>query len=195
METIKTLLQFGNKKLPKTTMIFNMGSASSCSSDSLGLCSVSDICYAKKAERIYPQVLPYRNRQRDYWLKSSAMTIAFELMEVYNKKRNKPTHLRLNESGDFYSQKCVIKAEKVAEKIYKTLGVKSYIYTARKDLDFSGCKFLVVNGSGFKKEGVNRMFSAVKDPSKFEGFICPADCNICNKCSVNDHENILVKEH
>lgn len=196
MEHIKKLIQYGNKKLPKTTAIFNLGSALSCASDKLNLCAVSKQCYAKKAEVQYKHVTPYRNRQRDKWLKHNATLLAFEFMETFEKKRNKINMIRFNESGDFYSQDCVNKMESIARKMKASMNIKCYVYTARKDLDFSDCKTLVVNGSGFRKEGVNRSFTAVKDVSIDKtSFVCPMDCNSCNKCSINDNENIIVGMH
>ena len=69
-EHLKKLVQFGNNKLPKTTVIFNMGPAKECPANALGLCELGKTgkCYAMKAERLYPQVLPYRIRQKNYWL-------------------------------------------------------------------------------------------------------------------------------
>ena len=58
----------GNKKIGNDTLIFNMGSATDCPSKKLGLCRHCDKCYALKAERQYPQVRPFRDRQADYWL-------------------------------------------------------------------------------------------------------------------------------
>jgi hypothetical protein len=196
MEHIKTLIQYGNKKLPKTTAIFNMGSASDCPSDKLGMCAVSEQCYAKKAERMYPQVLPYRRRQRNKWLKTSGTQLAFELLESFEKKRKKPTHLRLNEAGDFYSQDCVDKAEEIARKLKSIAGVQVYVYTARKDLDYSQCKHLVINGSGFRKEGITRSFTAVADVNADKSaFICEQDCNVCSMCSTTEKKNIVVEYH
>ena len=72
-ETIKNLIQFGNTKLPKSTMIFNMGTAAKCPSKELGLCSVAGCCYAGKAETQYPKHVPaYRERQATYWLANDA---------------------------------------------------------------------------------------------------------------------------
>ena len=112
----------------------------------------------------------------------------------FEKKRTKPTHLRLNEAGDFYSQACVNKAEYIAQCLSHA-GVRVYIYTARKDLDFSKCKYLVVNGSGFRKEGVTRSFTAVETTNNVKDFVCLEDCNVCDKCSINDSQNIVVKFH
>ena len=195
MEHIKKLIQYGNKKLPKTTAIFNMGSAMQCSSDKLGQCDVSDKCYAKKAERMYPQVLPYRQRQRDKWLRTDAFDLVSEFVEAFQSKRTRPTHLRINEAGDFYSQACVDKAEYIAQCLSHT-GVRVYIYTARKDLDFSKCKYLVINGSGFRKEGVTRSFTAVADTSKdLSSFVCEEDCTVCDMCSTGIKKNIVVAYH
>lgn len=191
---IPNILSYGNKKLPKSTMIFNMGSALSCPSDKLELCEVSDECYAKKAENIYPQVLPYRNRQRDFWLKNDAHTIATFMLSQIIRKRIKITELRLNEAGDFYSQACVTKADKVAEILKKSADVNTYIYTARRDLDFSKVKHMVINGSGFKKEGITRSFTAVKEIPE-NGFECIQDCTQCNKCSLRDSEDVFVTFH
>ena len=64
-------ISIGNKKLPKTTAIFNMGAATDCPSLELGLCQAfvgeKLVCYAMKAESgLYPDVLPYRRRQESF---------------------------------------------------------------------------------------------------------------------------------
>ena len=66
MNNLKELLSFGNLKVGKDTAIFNMTPAFRCPSEELGLCSIAKICYAKKAERMYPQVTPYREKQEEY---------------------------------------------------------------------------------------------------------------------------------
>ena len=195
---LKKLVSFGNKKLPKSTMIFNMSSAMECVSDALGLCAVSEICYAKKAERIYPQVKPYRDRQADYWLNNSACDILLDMVEVMKSKRIDITKLRLNEAGDFHYQDCVDKAEYIASHLIMH-GVRVYCYTARRDLDFSACKHLIVNGSNFKSEGVKRSFTAMT-PRQLEQVgdsvnICPMDCTICALCASNSKKDIVVAMH
>jgi len=204
---LKKLVSFGNKKLPKSTMIFNMSSAMECS-DALGLCAVSEICYAKKAERMYPQVKPYRDRQADYWLNNSACDILLDMIEVMKSKRIDITKLRFNEAGDFHSQSCVEKAEYIAWQL-SLHGVRVYCYTARRDLDFSACKHLIVNGSNFKTEGVKRSFTAMTprqirqlQTSNVSGLlgdavvnICPMDCTICALCASNSKKDIVVAMH
>lgn len=60
----------------------------------------SKYCYARKAERSYPNVLP----SRDENLRQSKMdTFVDDMKEAINKKS--PEYFRIHESGDFYSQK------------------------------------------------------------------------------------------
>ena len=51
------VFSYGNKKLPKETLIVNITSAQNCPSDKLVFCKLSKICYAKKCERIYKNYL------------------------------------------------------------------------------------------------------------------------------------------
>lgn len=193
MEPLKGLLSFGNKKLPKDTAIFNMGAASDCPSDKLGLCKVSKECYAKKAEKMYPSVLPYRKRQANKWLKNTAETFVSEFLEVVNKKRLPIRKLRINESGDFYSQNCVNKAEAIATSL-KAEGIVAYCYTARKDLDYSGITNLIINGSGFKVDGIKREFTAVNKIDK-GAIACVGDCKKCSLCASDSTQDIQVLKH
>ena len=191
------LITFGNKKLPQTTAIFNMGPALICPSDELNLCENSKICYAKKAEKMYKAVFPHRLKQAEYWLNNSAENFCSLFHEIYQRKRIKPRLLRFNESGDFYGQDCIIKAEKIAT-ILRKYPVFVYTYTARRDLDFSNCKNLVVNGSNFMPLGKQLFYGNMfKTVGKFSGNNkrCLADCNKCNLCTVNRNYTIEALKH
>jgi len=192
MEQLKKLIQAGNHKLPSTTAIFNMSSATDCPSLKFGLCSAVDengklFCYAVKAERGYrPDVLPYRRRQEKFWKSISAEKFAEQFIAINARKRKKFTALRLNEAGDFHSQECIDKAEKIAT-ILKPTGVKVYGYTARKDLSYKKIDNLVVNGSGWQKDNITNDFKIVnKDGTGLpKGYkLCPMDCSICIRCLV-----------
>ena len=52
------LLQKGNRKLPKTTLIFNLPAIESCPASTE---ECRKWCYARKAERQYPVVKKYRD--------------------------------------------------------------------------------------------------------------------------------------
>ena len=123
---------FGNKKLPKTTAIFNITSALECKSRKLGLCQLgkdTKKCYALKAEKCYPSVLPYRNRQTNLWDNMNAEEFVKNFMK--EKGRRKIDALRFNESGDFRGQRDVNKLIKIA-RLLQAEGIKVYCYTARK---------------------------------------------------------------
>ena len=192
MKAQKLRMSYGNTKLPKTTAIFNMGAAHDCPSDRLGLCKVSAICYAKKAERMYRQVLPYRRQQAKYWLTCTAEQFAADFRAAISRKRNKITALRFNESGDFYGKACVAKLRQIAEMLPD---IKIYMYTARRDLWDAGCFVgmpdnVTINGSGFM---AHNEFIPVTEFHK--GPKCPADCRKCRKCQVAAGKTIQVKIH
>ena len=185
-----SVFSFGNRKLPKNTAIFNMSPAFDCESDRLNLCSVSAICYAKKAERMYKAVLLYRQRQKIFWLGCTPDEFVEAFIEAKKKKAIK--YLRLNESGDFITQVCLEKAVAVSNLLYNDHGIKTYCYTARSDLDFTVRGRLVVNGSGFM---VDNNFMVQEDNSKLVTPLCPADCKICSMCTKSLGLTINVKKH
>lgn len=189
----------GNLKIPSTTAIFNMSSAHDCPSRKLGKCkAIVDgkcVCYAIRSENSSrPYVLPYRRRQEAYWKSVSAEEFCVEFLALCATKTNPFTALRFNEAGDFHSQDCVDKAEKIA-RILKPYGIVCYCYTSRDDLDFSRVEALRVSGSNFKKPGVVNVFKII--PSKEEkpkGYgICPMDCHACNRCLKAGMKTAIVK--
>jgi len=187
----------GNIKVPSTTAIFNCSSATDCPSMRKGLCKAAKMgikCYALKAEYAYrPYALPYRRRQELYWKNISAQNFASEFLLLNSLKLKPFNKIRLNESGDFHSQDCVDKAEKIAS-ILSRFGIKVYCYTSRSDLSFANCKHLIVSGSGFQKKGISNQFSIVKDlKDKPKGFgICCGNCRICNRCSTRGLRTVVM---
>ena len=194
---IKVEFTKGNKKLPKTTYILNMGPATKCPSDRLGLCEVSEKCYAKKAEIMYPSVKPFRERQRNVFNRCSAKTIANALLESSNRSHNKMLQFRFSEAGDFRNQKDVDKMSEICMILSKN-GIKCYGYTARTDLDLS--KLLTwssVNVSNdlndWKNKGANR-FVAVQKYSK-KNIRCAGSCKICDICARFKGKTVEVEIH
>lgn len=192
------LVQKGNKKIPSSTAIFNMGSATHCPSLNKGLCYVASIgvkCYAMKAERLYPRALPFRLRQAKFWKKISAKEFVRQFLEIQKSKRKPFTALRFNEAGDFTNQDCVNKAEEIAFWLHHE-GITCYCYTSRSDLDYSKIRHLVISGSGFTKPGISNLFSTLHslDELKDGVFLCPQDCNICSRCQ-DRGQTISVLKH
>ena len=192
---LKNLIKFGNMKLPRTTMIFNMGSSKNCPSRKKGLCSYASMCYARQPERMYPAVLPYRERQEEYWLSTNKVTICKDLSKIIKRKRIKPTLFRFNESGDFHSQECVEKLDFVAEYLLEYFGIVTYGYTARKDLNFDNAAFLV-KGSDNNIGNHGKAIVINSEEDMLTGFYqCPGDCKICSMCSAEKPFNIVFIKH
>jgi hypothetical protein len=203
MENLKQLLSIGNRKLGKDIAIFNMQPAKLCSSEKLGLCKLCNKCYAKKAELIYPAVLPYRMRQMYYWEQITAKQFCSEFFSAISKKKTAIKYLRISESGDFNSQLDVNKLEQIAE-VLSYSGIVTYCYTARKDLNFSECRFLVVNASNFESAGISNQFIGVKGAKQakltdknngIHSYVCAGDCRKCNLCTKKTGKKIYCEIH
>jgi len=186
---IKFECSIGNNKLPTTTMIFNMGSATHCPADTLGLCSMgkcngNKTCYALKSERLYPTVLPYRTRQENMWLNSSADDIV-KAVKTILKKRPYITSIRVNESGDFHTIDCVNKLSEIASKFQ----IPVYTYTHRSDLFTKKVtdglsKNLSVNFScDMEYKHNHNEFRLPEDvPEGVKTYSCKGDCRVCSLC-------------
>lgn len=97
----------GNRKLKNTEtvrfMIWNLPAVKTCPFRT-ELCERS--CYARKAERVYPQVLPSRERNFADSLSSGftdSMICTIEDEITKKKYTGKTVVFRIHESGDFYS--------------------------------------------------------------------------------------------
>ena len=129
-KTTKVKFARGNKKLPDSTFILNMNSATDCPSLKLGMCQCPSkgkgSCYAMKPERMYPNTLKSRREQARIWKKLSAREIATQLLDASHRARkNKMKAFRFSEAGDFDSQADVDKMSEVCA-ILSEAGVKCY---------------------------------------------------------------------
>lgn len=181
----------GNQKIGKDTLIFNMGSATYCPSKALGLCKIEK-CYAMKAERFYPQSLPFKQKQACFWTSNNWQVITEYIMQALNKHKG-IKFIRFNESGDFYSQSDVLKLKRIATALQVIKpSIVIYGYTARRDLNFDNLpKTLTVNGSSFM---ISNNFSPYHDNAKID-VVCIGDCRNCDYCKFKHGLNIAVKLH
>lgn len=202
---LKKLVSFGNSKLPKSTSIFNMNSATDCPSKKLGLCKLckygkdkKNICYALKSEVQYPDCLPYRRRQEKYFDSIPVNKFIDNYVDMINSKRNKVTELRISEAGDFKTQNSVDKIIKLANYIHKNKNIQSYVYTANDTLNFKNRQNLIVIGSN---KMYDKQFIAVPDPIKaqkidrdkgIKSLICKGDCKICTYCPNAKLKNVII---
>lgn len=100
----KKRFTLGNRKLPKTTAIFNLPEIETCPGRTV-LCE--KICYATKASRFYPNVAPHRQSNYE-WIKHGLKTLGWlsfslDVGEEIKKLPASVTHVRIHESGDFFS--------------------------------------------------------------------------------------------
>jgi len=198
----------GNRKIGKDTIIVNMGTATNCPAASM--CKFSNKstdkkcknkCYALKAERIYPQVLPFRKRQEKYWLNNTAEQIAEDIkITAYVHGTTIIKYVRINEAGDFHTIDCVKKLIKIAELNKK---IKFYTYTHRKDLiDQITIKDLPKNltiNLSFKSDKENfNTFTTIEDINPNKKILkCASDCRNCKLCTTKGRKGrqIVVKAH
>jgi len=172
-----------------------MNPAKECPSRKKGMCKVADICYAQKAERQYPAVLPYRMRQAEAWNTSKAEDIIGSVVEAAEHCREpKIKYLRVNESGDFRNQWDVNRLSKVADAL-KCYNIRLYCYTAREDLNFTKVSDnMVVCGSSFMAD--NEFTAVPKDYELQSGeLICPGNCRECHACKNKNSVKVVCKYH
>lgn len=187
----KPYIAFGNKKLPKTTAIYNIGTWFLCEGRLKGFCELHEVCYAKVRE-IMGSVIKSRLNNYYFWktndAKTIAMFISYSIQSKQFSEENKINLLRFNEVGEFENQEDLEKMVEVSNIVYEQTGVNSYTYTHNRELDFSIDRpHLTINGSGFM---VDNQFTVVK-PSEYKRYVenhncfeCLQKCEMCNSiCS------------
>ena len=183
-------ITFGNKKLPKTTAIYNIGCWFLCPGRLEGYCELHQECYAKKRE-VMGSVINSRLNNYYYWKISDAETIAEFIcysIKLEILKGNKVNLLRFNEVGEIEGQQELEKMVKVSNIVFEKTGIKSYVYTHNRGLNFNIERpNLTICGSGFM---VDNCFTVVK-PENYKEYVeanncieCPQNCGDCGSiCS------------
>jgi len=191
-------ISFGNKKLPKSTMIFNIPAVKTCPMKT-SLCESA--CYALKAEIQYKNVVP---QARKHNLKLSQSDSFVSLMiEIVNKYKHKIKQVRIHESGDFYNQDYLDKWFMVAREFPS---IKFHAYTKSFHLDFSGKPSNFVLIASFDKTTTDKakLLYSIKKTSFDNTFsivpkgadsTCIQDCNKCSLCWNAKDQNITVNQH
>lgn len=186
----KPHIAFGNKKLPKTTAIYNIGTWFLCEGRLKGFCELHEVCYAKVRE-IMGNTIKSRLNNYYFWKTNDARTIASFIVysiKAESMKEDKINLLRFNEVGEFENQEDLEKMVEVSNIVYNETNVKSYTYTHNRDLDFRIDRpNLTILGSGFM---VDNQFTVVK-PENYKRYVaehdcfeCPQKCEMCNSiCS------------
>lgn len=186
----KPHIAFGNKKIPKTTAIYNIGTWFLCEGRLKGFCELHEVCYAKCRE-IMGSTIKSRLNNYYFWKTNDAKTIAMFIVysvKAESMKGDKINLLRFNEVGEFENQEDLVKMRDISNIVYEQTGVKSYTYTHNRDLDFNIDRpHLTINGSGFI---IDNQFTVIS-PSEYKRYVeshncfaCPQKCEMCNSiCS------------
>lgn len=189
----KQRISFGNGKLPHTTSISNMTSWFNCPGRTQGFCDICKICYDKFREVSSWKVCSSRLNNEIWFRENDEETIANAIIveiKVHDLRNpDEPVKLhRWNEVGELANQDDLCKVNKISNLIYKELGVKSYIYTHNKELDFDFNRpHLTILGSGFM---VDNNFLCLP-PEEYDEYVqthqcfeCEGDCKSCGSiCS------------
>ena len=179
-------ITFGNKKLPKTTAIYNIGCWFLCPGRLNGFCELSTECYAKCRE-VMGNVNSSRLNNYLFWKSNDAETISEFIIysiKIEQLKGNKVNLLRFNEVGEIEDQEELEKMIKISNIVYWKTGIKSYTYTHNRNLNFNIERpNLTICGSGFM---VDNKFTVVK-PEDYKEYVkdhncveCPQNCEYCN---------------
>lgn len=199
----KLHVTYGNAKLPKTTCIVNLGTWLNCSGRKEGFCEICKECYDKSPEVRFKERTKDRLEQEVFWrtldAKTFGLVLANEISNHNNKTKNKVNLIRWAEVGEIRNQEDLIKIRDVSNIINELLGIKSYIYTHNKNLDFNIDRpNLTINGSGFMVDNEYRVvknreeeFNNISDLSNKRDCVC--DCTICSYCSRKD-SFILIEQ-
>ena len=167
----------GNKKIDKACKVWNLpttvcfGKGKQCKG-----------CYAKKAEYLYPAVMPCRTNNLKASVKSS-----FVFLMNLKLKFTRKTLFRIHESGDFYSQ---VYLNKWVEICINNPKINFYGYSKKFDtLDFNLLNSLEnVNIINSIPKGILNFGNAdyCKDLVKNKGFYqCPCEIDETVKCMKN----------
>lgn len=185
-----TLLKYGNAKL-HNTLVFNLPATQE-------VCGrVCPGCYAIKAQRIYPNVLPYRERMLAASRSSSFTT---DILTDIQSCRKPFQFIRIHESGEFYSQDYIDSWTAIASSVPdKTF----YAYTKRlKDFDFSAFKALpntvLIDSLHFGGINYGPLSSApagapICPTHSDKSILCGQSCTLCMQKSAEQTGVFFVK--
>ena len=183
---MKLTFSKGNKKLPKTTGIFNLPAARTCPGKT-SACSA--YCYAIRPERYWPEVAPSRennlalSRRGDFPLR---LGIALSYLP------NQPV-IRVHESGDFYSLAyirawlAVIRQypQKVFYAYTRSFGLFAQVPVSEKPANFKLMASFDQTTTAAQRVNHARAkawFSGTFSVVDKGAGSCPGDCRICNRC-------------
>lgn len=214
----------GNKKLQNSDkirfIIWNLPAVKTCPFRT-ELCEKS--CYARKAERIYPQCLPSREKNYNDSLSADFVeNMIFTIEKELNSKKysGKLAIFRIHESGDFYDLEYTQKWIAIAKHFENDTRIKFLAYT-KSIIYFINSGYgllsfpsnLVIRSSLWKDTAADKVeltnvynipiYTAltsaemVEEKKNGRAFcVCKCDnCNTCRLCWNSKVKDIIVKIH
>lgn len=193
------LVSKGNHKLPRDIAIWNLPHGSTCPG-ATEMCK--RYCYAFKAERLYKQVLGFR--QRNYVMSLREDFAARMIAQL--KKLRVVRAVRIHESGDFYNQAYLDKWTQIAKAFPDIIFTA---YTKSLHLDFSRFKRLPntilfasidpTTPEFMLKKNRTRRKAIVIDRHAKEApkgyFLCPGSCKNCTHCYTKRCSSVAFRQH
>ena len=198
----QTIIKTSNMKVGEDTLIYNMGSAKYCPNRKTCPYGKDGSCYGDKSERLYPNCLPYKLRQKEYWNNTDKFVIAMDFLSITS-TNPQIRFIRFNETGDMETKEDFIKLNYIAD-FFKPYGIKVYTYTHSHKLiktlkdsgDYNKYKSdnLVLNGSDVMIDNNFKVVSKDYKPKPTEKQ-CAMKCLNCNLCKTANKQTILVVIH
>lgn len=204
----------GNKKLRNNEsvrfMIWNLPSQKTCP---FATEHCKKYCYAKKAERIYKNVLSSREKNLEESKKVTfAMDMILTISKLLNSKayQGKKVCFRIHESGDFYSQEYFNKWLEIAKFFEYNENLVFLAYTKSIDFIHDLPSNFIIRLSIWDDTNINTILSV--DKAKFptysaerltaesiknlgESYCDCNDCGTCGKCYDRTIKNIVCNIH
>lgn len=212
-------ISHGNKKLVENSrdawLIYNLPAVITCpyaTKDCINL------CYARKAERLYKNVSAARNNNYidsldpDY-VNRLIYTVYVELAAA--EKKNKRLNIRIHESGDFYSRAYFEKWLSVGLEMAERENVVFFVYTKSFDFIDSPAEAQLLNIRGsvwndtsaaalekidtlqlpvYTADTAENIAARLASGEKFHVCRC-SDCATCRACSCGKIKNIVCEIH
>lgn len=170
-------ISHGNKKISKNCLIFNLptkvcnGEGKQCHK-----------CYAKKAEYLYPPVLPARiNNYNKSKSKNFVENISKQI------KSSKKKYFRIHEAGDFYSQIYINKWTQIIrdnpEKLFFAFTKKFRKFDFTELQKLQNFNLIISNPDGIQNYGSIEYCNKLVKEHGF--FLCPDGIDENSKCMEN----------
>lgn len=201
-----SIVKFGNKKLPDTSAIMSIGSASDCPNLLTGRCQAGSECYALKTENRYvsesakgtdrqAQAVDARRRSEILFRCVSAVDIAHAIGKAAKRRRTDTRLIRFNEAGDVRSSNDVEKLDRIAGILSEEYDIEAYIYTASSHIDWPTVDNMIVNASNDQvpERVTDNRFKVVQNAPE-DGFTCKYDCTKCVACGAEGGDDTIFVE-